>query len=508
MNDIELLGSFARNGSQDAFAQVVDRYVHLVYSAARRMLRDNHLAEDVTQQVFVLLARKAGTLRAGTIVPGWLYRTARNLASETARRERRRLRREQLAVEVMIETDSDDRWRQIEPQLDEAMADLRASDHDAIVLRYFENKSLKDVGEALGWSEDAAQKRVARALDRLRVSLLRRGVSVSLTALGVAVTGSAVQSAPAGLAVTAASTAVLSAGVSGVVPNYVSIMAPAKFKFIGAAVALGALSVALVAVWKENVALRRQAETLRINVASLTRHLEAGPGSNEVTTGGEALRKARLEHLEVLSLRGRVAQLSNELRQQHRPNDGSADATSDQPSEKSDSLLFTAALTNRVSSGHTLAIGGWTKEGMRGYLLATPTVQPGEAADDEPQIAMQSQVVSAPDSFWQQIGWGPYKSDTRQSTLAGVLPPEQVDALLEALRETAGADVSNDSSVTNRSGDRMAISWCMDDEKGAGVLMNIALYPRITPGGDSVDLELRPSTVSPGDVHSSLRQGK
>ena len=175
---------------------------------------------NVAQEVFVLLARKARRMGSDTILSAWLYRAARHLASETAPREGRRRHREQLAVETMSQSTPDAAWQQIEPLLDEAMANLSAADHDAVVLRYFECRSLREVGAALGSSEDAAQKRVARALERLRATLARLGVTVSVTALAVAVTNGAVQSAPAGLAVSVASASLAAATGAGSIVSF------------------------------------------------------------------------------------------------------------------------------------------------------------------------------------------------------------------------------------------------------------------------------------------------
>ncbi len=505
-NDHELLRSFAKNGSQDAFTQLVERHVNLVYSAAHRLVPDQHLAEDVTQQVFALLARKAGGLGIGTILPGWLYRTARNVASEALRRERRRERREQLAVEAMNLSTPDSTWKQIEPLLDDAMASLRSSDHDAIVLRYLDNRSLKEVGEAFGWSEDAAQKRLARALSRLRTSLTRRGVTVSVTALGAAVTSGAVQSAPVGLAASAVSASILAAGGTSWAPHFISHMTTTKLKLVAIAAIVGVLSLSLVLVCRQNTSLRRQVEALRASTVEPARFSGVGSRSSEPGISSNELRRLRFEHLEVLSLRGRVTQLTTELRQR-KAGQEQATAAADLPSEAGDSILFTAAVTNRVGSGHTLVVGGWAKDGMRGYLLATPVIKRDDTVPHGRPLVVQSQVVGAPETFWEQIGWGNSKSDNRRSTVAGVLNPEELDALLALLKETAGAEIANTSSVTNRDGERLGFTFSTDDDRGAGIVMGLEFCPRITTEGDAVDLELRPSAVSPEDVHSSLKQG-
>src|SRR5882672_8576959 len=174
-NDRELLQAYVGEGSQIAFTRLVERHLPLVWSAAWRQTHDEQLAQDVAQQVFTLLARKAPAFRSHIILSGWLYRTASHLAARTRRGELRRRHREQSAVNAMHQATSDSTWLEIEPLLDEAMASLNEIDRDAVVLRYFENKSLHEVGSALGSSEDAAQKRLARAVEKLRSFFTRRG---------------------------------------------------------------------------------------------------------------------------------------------------------------------------------------------------------------------------------------------------------------------------------------------------------------------------------------------
>src|SRR5579871_5190873 len=163
-DDIELVHAYAAEKSEQAFSTLVERHIALVYSAALRQVGNPQLAEEVTQTVFMILSSKARSLSSRTILSGWLYRTTHFVSAATRRREARRRSHEQEAhVQSTIAAAARDvAWEQLAPVLDEAMGHLREADRNAIVLRYFENKSLQQVGVALGVEERAAQKRVAR----------------------------------------------------------------------------------------------------------------------------------------------------------------------------------------------------------------------------------------------------------------------------------------------------------------------------------------------------------
>jgi RNA polymerase sigma factor (sigma-70 family) len=208
LDDISLLREYVNHESEDAFAALVARHVNKVYSIALRHARNPHRAEEITQAVFVILSRKARRLGGQVILSGWLCRTARLTAVTFVRSETRRARREQEAYmrNPLVETDSDV-WPQIEPLLDAAMAGLSETDHHALVLRFFDGKSMKEVGAALGASEDAAKMRVNRAVEKLRLFFSRRGIVVSVAILTAAISANSVQSAPATLAKTAAAVA-------------------------------------------------------------------------------------------------------------------------------------------------------------------------------------------------------------------------------------------------------------------------------------------------------------
>ena len=168
MDDFDLLEEYGGRGSEAAFAALTERYVRLVYSAALRQVRDPHQAEEVTQVVFVLLARKAHTFRKGVILSAWLLRATRFTCANLLVSQYRRIRREQQAVQMQSTPDDHSSWEHFAPLLDEAMFRLGAKDRNVLALRFFEQKSLEEVGAALGIDTAAAQKRVWRAVDKLR----------------------------------------------------------------------------------------------------------------------------------------------------------------------------------------------------------------------------------------------------------------------------------------------------------------------------------------------------
>jgi len=210
-DDMQLLRDYAARDSQEAFSTLVSRYINLVYSVAFRQTGNQHEAEEVAQAVFVVLARKANSLRPGTILSGWLYETARLTAANSRRSEIRRHNREQQAyMQSTLNDAAPEQWERVGPLIEQAMSGLNEADRNAIVLRYFENKPLRDVGAALGSSEDAAKMRVTRALEKLRVYFQKRGITLSAAALGAAISAHSVQAAPVGL-----SSAVIAAACQG-----------------------------------------------------------------------------------------------------------------------------------------------------------------------------------------------------------------------------------------------------------------------------------------------------
>lgn len=202
MNDRQLLADYVSRNSQEAFAALVHRHVNLVYSVARRCVKDPHQAQDVTQSVFILLAQKAPRLHPQTVLTGWLYQTARLTSATFLRSELRRQRREQEAFmqSPLPLSTREAPWEQLAPLLDDALGRLGESERNALLLRYFEERSVPEVALALGLKEPAARKRLVRALEKLRTLFAKRGLAVSTSALAAALAANSVQAAPAGLA--------------------------------------------------------------------------------------------------------------------------------------------------------------------------------------------------------------------------------------------------------------------------------------------------------------------
>src|SRR6185369_6308553 len=216
-SDWELLQDFVKTRSDAAFTELVERHIDWVYSVALRRVGESHLAEDIVQSVFALLARKAGSLRRGTLLGGWLFRSTCLVAKCSLRASRRRKRREEQASAMMTTAqahDDDPQWEQLAPHLDEAVASLSETDRSAVVLRFYQKKSLSEVGLHLGISEEAAKKRVSRTVDKLKTFMARRGVGLGAVVLAGMLAEKTVQAAPAALAGSVAKTsAVISAAL-------------------------------------------------------------------------------------------------------------------------------------------------------------------------------------------------------------------------------------------------------------------------------------------------------
>ncbi len=308
-SDTDRLRAYAEQGDEQAFGEIVSAHLNLVYSTALRQLGgDAHRAQDISQTVFVDLATLARSIPQQTVVSGWLYRHTCYVASKTLRTERRRLGRELIAMDINdLNNQPSHDWKQIAAVLDSAMTRLGDHDRNAIVLRFFEQKSLQEVGAALGLGEDAARMKVSRALDRLRKIFARYGITTTSAALAAALPLGAAHVAPHGFAaaITAAS---LAAGIkTSAIPTLtiLKVMASTKLKLIGVTAVAAALMTPIVLQNRSIQRLRAENRELRQRFSE-----QAQTPKNETTAPSP---DQNVDQTELVRLRAEVVRLKSEV---------------------------------------------------------------------------------------------------------------------------------------------------------------------------------------------------
>ena len=256
-NDMELVAEFTRRNSEAAFEELVRRHINLVYSVALRYVGQSQDAQDVTHAVFIILAQKAGSLREGTILTGWLYETTRFTCLRFVRTRARRQIHEQEAhlQSTLNEPDTGGVWRQLAPLLEEAMTRLSEKERTLLALRFFENKSAAETAALLGIEEWAARKRVERAVEKLRALFARRGIRISAGVLIAELSAHSIQAAPVALAKTITAVAVVKGATASsstltLIKGALKLMAWTKTKIavvavVGVLLAAGTVTVAV-----------------------------------------------------------------------------------------------------------------------------------------------------------------------------------------------------------------------------------------------------------------------
>jgi RNA polymerase sigma factor (sigma-70 family) len=313
--DTELLRQYVEERAEGPFTELVQEHLNLVYSAAlREMNGDGALAEDVSQAVFTELARKAPRLLGHPSLAGWLYTTVRHLAANWRRADQHRRRREEEAHsmnQLLSEVAPNEAWQQVRPVLDDALHELNAADREAVVLRFLEDRPLREVGARLGLNENAARMRVDRALDKLRGQLARRGITSTASGLAAALAIGVLTPAPAALAGTIASTA-LASGVA-VGSTTLALMKLMSMSTVKVSV-IGALVVAGLAVpaWQQTRLLGAQAENAQLRARATALRTQATELA-ALRHEAERLRKAGDDPAELKQLRQWKTQTQPEL---------------------------------------------------------------------------------------------------------------------------------------------------------------------------------------------------
>ncbi len=309
ISDSELLRQFAKTNSEDAFAELVKRHVNLVYSAAFRQVNgDEHFAQDVAQTVFTDLARKADSLSRRENLTGWLYTSAHFAAAKIVRGEkRRRDREEKFMREPNSETAPDVDWEKLRPTLDDAMHELKETDREAVLLRYFENRQFAEVGAKLGLNENAARMRVERALEKLRDIFNKRGITTA-TALASVISANAVQLAPANLTATLTTASIATAGTGTF--TLLKIMTATKLKLAFGTIVVAGAATAFVIQHQSQEKLRANNEMLTQQLAELQTDNQSL--SNRLANAGDFNKLPDDANGELLKLRGEVGVLQRQ----------------------------------------------------------------------------------------------------------------------------------------------------------------------------------------------------
>jgi RNA polymerase sigma factor (sigma-70 family) len=441
-NSRTLLAEYAHRGSEAAFRELVNRYLDLVYSAAVRLTGgDTHQAEDVAQIVFADLARVARALPAEVMLGGWLHRRACHVAATILRSKRRRESRERQAADMNALADhSEANLARIAPVLDEAINKLSAADRMAILLRFFEHKDFRAIGCALGSNEDAAQKRVSRALEKLHSHLKHHGVSLAATAVAAVLADQVVTAAPAGLAMAISSAALASAaGGSGTTLTLFKLITMSKLKLgiisvlVAAVVATPLITQyqALAKLRAENAALRQKADQ-NDQLAAQNQKL-----SQELAEAKTSGRLAGDQLSELMRLRRQIETLRGQKHDsaQGRNSPATAGKSSSTPGDSSPVAGRPETRLQRVLDAPTVPLvpaSSWTNAGT-----ATP-----EAAWQTFRWALKNNDTG---TLAQTMGWEPEVQAKAQALFDAAPPAAQqqfssVDGAVYALMNSMKAE--------------------------------------------------------------------
>lgn len=413
VDSTHLLREFAEHRSDTAFAALVQRHLDLVYSVAlRRCGHRTGLADEICQLVFCDLARKAAGIPAGLSVAGWLHQHTCFVAAKQLRAESRRQHREEIAMQLQTLVDDID-WSHLAPVLDDALLDLAATDREPLVKRFFGKRSFAEIGTHFGLSENAARMRVDRALDKLRAKLAKRGVTSTAAALAVAMAGPAVTAAPATLASLVTAAALATAVTTTSTFGLLTLMASTKLKLSVAA--LVAATVATSFILQHQSLQNLRAENARLRERPAPPATE--PGSLMATAGSDdELARLRVEHNELLRLRGEIARLRSEAAShlsQSTARSKAKPSRSEPPGPVNGYQLFAG---NLLGQHHVDSIKTMKLVGRALHQLAndadslSPEARTAPLfADGQPSALLRQSLAPSPDSGLAPSAWGEFE---------------------------------------------------------------------------------------------------
>ncbi len=496
--DAELLRDYAQDGSEGAFTELVERHLPLVYAAAlRKTGGDAELARDICQTVFFDLARKARSLAGHELLIGWLFTATRFHAATALRGIRRRQHRERMAAAMQKDNtplEHTDKNAPLLPALDAAMEELPAEDRNAVLLRFFQGKAFKEVGAALGISEDAARMRIGRALAKLQSLLQQSGATVSIAALGTLLAAFAATAAPAGLALSISTTATASAALAATSVNGVAFTTAQKGFAVAAALAIAGLAVTQTAT---ALRLRRENDALRTRLQTAPEVFMPPQVSGTAVESGAGAEKPSDE---LLKARGEANRWRREA----------TDALADAGRIRSKYLqmisnapppikTFTAQVMETATWNEGLVTGGWKMQsGKRTYVFTTfdPVSEAGNliAGSETAQIVVQAKIVLCSDSASEALGLAGFNADGELSMASHKISRNEMAAILKNAAASASAQLLFAPTAVTISGRQVQMSSADVKQTPGGeqysVGPTIDLMPTISPGGKSLQISM------------------
>jgi RNA polymerase sigma factor (sigma-70 family) len=492
-SDPQLLHRYVTDNSEPAFAELVNRHFSFVYGAAMRQVAgDAELARDITQSVFTDLARKARSLAERPSLVGWLYTSTQFAAAKAVRTEQRRRVREQHAMAMQIDQPEPEvNWERIRSVIDQALHELEPDDRDAVLLRYFQQRGFRDVGEVFGVNEDVARKRVERALDKLRVILSRFGLNSTTSSLAAALESQTPLFIPATL-VASITGGALAASAQPALTNLVLQFMTTKQTLAVLGLIAVASTVTSISGYRTTRQLRAEKEEAQRQALAVT----AMPDRPAVDLA--ELERLRNEHDELIRLRGEVARLRREAAEVAarpatpappplRPPPAAPPPASDGPVQ-----IYIANAEAAVEIGQGLVFGGWTTTpGKRMLVFLQPSIaelaQPGRVGS----VLLVGQFCEVPDEVVTALGLDLIKTESKATSGHSVLDAEQYKTIQKALRDTPGVDILSAPRVQTGSG-MQAVMSVTEQRMIAGedytIGPSLDVEPRIAQGGASVRL--------------------